>query len=427
MLLIAPTGAGKTLAGFLPTLVDLSGKRCDPERALHTLYVSPLKALAVDIHRNLTQSIEELGLPITAETRTGDTPHSKRERQRRRPPDALLTTPESLALLLSYPDAGAMFSSLRCVIIDELHALLGTKRGDLLSLGLSRLSAIAPAVRRVGLSATVPHPDAVASFLSPSADPTAVETIIGPPGPEPEVAILEAGVDPPWRGHMALYALPAVYEEIRKAGTTIVFVNTRAQAELVFRGLWRLNAEDLSIAVHHGSLEREQRRRVEAAMARGDLRAVVATSSLDLGIDWGAVDLVVQMGAPKGSSRMLQRIGRANHRLDQPSRALLVPGNRFEVLECRAAIEAIHEHTLDGDQPPAGALDVLAQHMIGTACSGPFTADAFYAQVRAAAPYCDLDRRDFDDTLAFAATGGSSGRTTEPMPSPTRRISIVIA
>ena len=205
---------------------------------------------------------------------------------------------------------------------------------------------------------------------------------------------------------MALYALPAVYGEIRKAGTTIVFVNTRAQADLVFRGLWRLNAEDLSIAVHHGSLEREQRRRVEAAMARGDLRAVVATSSLDLGIDWGAVDLMVQMGAPKGSSRMLQRIGRANHRLDQPSRALLVPGSRFEVLECRAVIEAIHEHTLDGDQPPAGALDVLAQHMIGTACSGPFTADALYAQIRAAAPYCDLDRRDFDDTLAFAATGG---------------------
>ena len=319
-----------------------------------------------------------------------------------------------------------------------LHALLGTKRGDLLSLGLSRPSAIAPAVRRVGLSATVPHPDAMASFLSPSADPTAVETIIGPPGPEPEVAILEADVDPPWRGHMALYALPAVYGEIRKAGTTIVFVNTRAQAELVFRGLWRLNAEDLSIAVHHGSLEREQRRRVEAAMARGDLRAVVATSSLDLGIDWGAVDLVVQMGAPKGSSRMLQRIGRANHRLDQPSRALLVPGNRFEVLECRAVIEAIHEHTLDGDQPPAGALDVLAQHMIGTACSGPFTADALYAQVRAAAPYCDLDRRDFDDTLAFAATGGYALCNYEryrrlkraddgPMPSPTRRISIIIA
>jgi ATP-dependent Lhr-like helicase len=193
---------------------------------------------------------------------------------------------------------------------------------------------------------------------------------------------------------------------IRNARTTIVFVNTRAQAELVFGELWRLNDEGLAIALHHGSLAPEQRRKVEAAMAAGRLRAVVATSSLDLGLDWGEVDLVVQLGAPKGATRLVQRIGRSNHRLDVPSRAILVPANRFEVLECRAAIDAIRAGELDADPPRQGGLDVLAQHVLGLACSLPFTADALYDEVRGAAPYTALARRDFDDVLSFAATGG---------------------
>ena len=200
--------------------------------------------------------------------------------------------------------------------------------------------------------------------------------------------------------------MPALYAAIKAAGTTLVFVNTRGQAEIIFKELWRINDENLPIALHHGSLAVEQRRKVEAAMARGGLKAVVCTSSLDLGIDWGDVDLVVQIGAPKGVSRILQRIGRANHRFDQPSRAVLVPGNRFEVLECRAAIDAIRENTLDGEAPHPGGLDVLAQHVIGTACCGPFDADALFAEVRSAAPYADLSREDFDDVLAFVATGG---------------------
>jgi ATP-dependent helicase Lhr and Lhr-like helicase len=193
---------------------------------------------------------------------------------------------------------------------------------------------------------------------------------------------------------------------IRAAGTTLVFVNTRAQAEILFRELWRINRDDLPIALHHGSLAVEQRRKVEAAMGQGALKAIVCTSSLDLGIDWGDVDLVVQIGAPKGVSRILQRIGRANHRLEEPSRALLVPGNRFEVLECRAAIDAIREHTLDGEAPHPGGLDVLAQHLVGVACCGPFAADEVYAEVRSAQPYADLARRDFDEVLEFVATGG---------------------
>jgi len=404
-LLIAPTGGGKTLAGFLPSLVELAER---PREGLHTLYVSPLKALAVDIHRNLELPIAGMRLPIRHETRTGDTPAAKRERQRKRPPQILMTTPESLALLLSYADAARIFGALRCVIVDELHALAGTKRGDLLALGLARLTALAPKARRVGLSATVAHPDALTAWLSATgrAEGGDVRRVIGRSGARADVSILESEARLPWSGHMGLHALAEVYEQIRGAGTTLVFVNTRAQAELVFQELWRINEDGLPIALHHGSLAAEQRRKVEAAMGRGALRAVVATSSLDLGIDWAAVDLVIQVGAPKGVSRLLQRIGRANHRLDSPSKALLVPANRFEVLECRAALDGVAEMTLDGDPPPPGGLDVLAQHVFGTACAGPFDADALYAEVTAAAPYADLPRRDFEDVLTYVATGG---------------------
>ncbi|GIL39173.1 ligase-associated DNA damage response DEXH box helicase [Roseiterribacter gracilis] len=403
-LLIAPTGAGKTLAGFLPTLVELAER---PRQGLHTLYISPLKALAVDIHRNLERPIAELRLPIRAETRTGDTPDVKKQRQRKSPPQILMTTPESLALLLAYPDAEDMFRPLRTIVIDELHALAGIKRGDLLSLGLARLASLAPAARRVGLSATVAQPNLLRGYLSKTgADATDVRLIRGRAGARPEISVLETRERMPWSGHMAVHAMPEVYERIKETNTTIVFVNTRAQAELCFQALWRVNEDNLPIGLHHGSLAIEQRRKIEGAMSRGELRAVVATSSLDLGIDWGSVDLVVQVGAPKGASRLMQRIGRANHRLDEPSRALLVPGNRFEHLECRAAIDAIDAGELDGDPVISGGLDVLAQHVLGTACAGPFDPDALYREVLGAAPYFGLARKDFDDVVDFVATGG---------------------
>jgi ATP-dependent Lhr-like helicase len=404
-LLIAPTGGGKTLAGFLPSLVDLiSGDA--PEDGLHTLYISPLKALAVDIHRNLEVPIAEMALPIRAETRTGDTPQSKRQRQRKKPPHMLMTTPESLALLLSYEDAPEIFASLQCVILDELHAIEDNKRGDLLALGLSRLQALAPHVRRVGLSATVADPDRLRRWLSTTANADDVELVLGVDGAEPDVAVLETGARLPWSGHMGAHAVPEIYDLLKDGGTTLVFVNTRAQAEIVFQELWRLNEDNLRIALHHGSLAVEQRRKVEAAMVRGELDAVVATSSLDLGVDWAAVDLVVQVGAPKGATRLLQRIGRANHQLDNPSRAVLVPANRFEVLECRAALDAIAAHTLDGVPERPGGLDVLAQHILGAACAGPVDRDALFEQVRTAGPYAGLTREDYDDVFGFVATGG---------------------
>ncbi|MDF1586789.1 ligase-associated DNA damage response DEXH box helicase [Marinimicrococcus flavescens] len=400
-LLVAPTGGGKTLAGFLPSLVALAGGE---RRGLHTLYVSPLKALTVDVGRNLEAPIAEMGLPVRWAARTGDTPQNRRARQRKDPPGILLTTPESLALLLSYEDAATFFGGLEAVILDELHALAESKRGVLLSLALARLRTLAPKARFTGLSATVAEPERLRRWLSPA--PERVAVVEGDPGAKPEVGILVPRGYMPWAGHIALYAARDVYGLIRAHRTTLVFVNTRAQAELVFGALWRENREDLAIALHHGSLAPEQRRKVEAAMARGGLRAVVCTSSLDLGIDWGDVDLVVQVGAPKGVSRLLQRIGRANHRLDEPSRAMLIPANRFEVLECMAALEAMEAGTLDAVPPPPGGLDVLAQHITGIACSGPFDADTLYEEVRRAAPYADLAREAFDATLNFVATGG---------------------
>ena len=397
-LLIAPTGGGKTLAGFLPSLVALKD---DAGRGLHTLYVSPLKALATDIARNLMNPIEAMGLNIRVETRTGDTPSDRRARQRANPPDILLTTPESLALLVSLEDSAALFGGLNCVIVDEVHALAGTKRGDQLALCLARLKVLAPAMRRIGLSATVAHPQAILDYVGKGSD--LIEARDGAP---PEVKLLLPPGQIPWSGHMGLAAAQAVLEKIRQAAMTIVFVNTRAQAELMFQAIWKHNEENLAIALHHGSLDIAQRRRVEAAMAAGRLRAVIATSSLDLGIDWGGVDQVLQVGAPKGVSRLLQRIGRANHRLDEASRAVLVPANRFEVLECEAAIAGVAAHALDGDPPRPGGLDVLAQHLLGLACADKFLPDDVYAEVISAGPYAGLSRKDFDDVLQFVEDGG---------------------
>jgi ATP-dependent Lhr-like helicase len=237
------------------------------------------------------------------------------------------------------------------------------------------------------------------------------DLVLGEPGAPPIVDVLLSHGEVPWAGHTAQHAMAEVYDAIRTARTALIFVNTRWQAEFAFQELWRLNDDNLPIALHHGSLAAEQRRKVEAAMARGDLRAVVCTSTLDLGIDWGDVDLVIQLAAPKGSSRLVQRIGRANHRLDEPSRALLVPASRFEMLECQAAREAVAEGALDGDPRRIGALDVLAQHVMGVACGDPFRAEELYDEVRTSAPYADLTRADFDDVLQFVSTGGYALKT----------------
>ena len=400
VVLFAPTGAGKTLAGFLAPFLDIHDRGSTGR--LHTLYISPLKALAVDVHRNIAAPIEALDLPVSFETRTGDTPQSRRQRQKTKPPDFLMTTPESLALLLSYEDAGDYFSGLRFIIIDELHAFFDNKRGDLLGLNLARLASLAPRARRIGLSATIDRPRLARDWLCRRSG----KIVTVPQATAPMIDILQTENRIPWSGHMARHALDEVYHQIADARMSVVFVNTRAQAEFVFQRLWQLNDRNLRIAVHHGSLERELRRKVEARMADGGLDCVVATSSLDLGLDWADVDLVIQVGAPKGVSRLLQRVGRANHRLNEPSRAILVPTNRFEYLECVAAKVEIAGNRLDGASFRRGGFDVLAQHVFGVACSGPFDPDALYREVIRAAPYADITRQEFDEVLAFVTNGG---------------------
>ena len=401
LLLIAPTGGGKTMAGFLPTLADLADGQ---HPGLHTLYISPLKALAADIKRNLRRPVEEIGLPIRIEDRTGDTSQTRRKRQRADPPHILLTTPESLALLTSYEDAARTFRGLKRVIVDEIHALAESKRGDQLMLALSRLETLAPGLARVGLSATVEDPPALAAFLARHPDPCPV--LHADPGPDPDIAMLQTAEHPPWSGGGGAYAIPAVLEQIRQHKTTLIFHNTRAQAEIFFHNLWLANENALPIGIHHGALAREQRKRVEAAMVAGHLRAIVCTGSLDLGLDWGDVDLVIQVGAPKNVKRLVQRIGRANHRYNAPSKALLVPANRFEVVECVAALEAARAHDLDGEPRGPGPLDVLCQHILIRAAAGPFDAGDLYREVTTVGAYATLTRAMFNRCLDFAATGG---------------------
>ena len=309
-LLIAPTGAGKTLAGFLPALTDLaerpSRKPGEPHRGIHTLYISPLKALAIDIKRNLEIPVEQMMLPVTVETRTGDTPSHRRQRQKHNPPDILLTTPEQLALLIAHKDAARFFADLRYVVFDELHSLVVSKRGHLLSLGLARLRKLRPSLQTIGLSATVANPADLQRWLvaqntgdATTGNQAGLITVEG--GAKPQITILDTKERLPWSGHSARHAVGEIYDAIKTAQTSILFVNTRSQAEFLFQNLWRINDDNLPIALHHGSLDVGQRRRVEAAMAANSLRAVVATSTLDLGIDWGDVDLVLHIGAPKGA------------------------------------------------------------------------------------------------------------------------------
>jgi ATP-dependent helicase Lhr and Lhr-like helicase len=402
-LLVASTGAGKTLAGFLPSLVELITAPVD---GLHTLYISPLKALAIDVQRNLLTPIEEMDLPIRVEARTGDTPSDRKKRQRSRPPHILLTTPESLSLLLSYPESETLFLGLQRVIVDEVHAFANGKRGDLLSLSLARLQVLNPALQRVALSATVADADAYRAWVAPFGDIDTVELVAGADAAPPDLSIMLPEDRVPWSGHSGQYAVPQIMEEIGRNKTTLIFCNTRFLAEYIFQKLWDVNDPQYPIGIHHGSLSVEARRKVEGAMADGRLRALVCTASLDLGVDWGNVDCVIQMGAPKGSSRLLQRIGRSNHRMDEASKAILVPGNRFEFLEAQAAFDAVAEGQRDGEAFGNGGLDVLAQHVMARACAGPFNEAQFHDEVKSSLPYSALDTATFRRVIEFVATGG---------------------
>ena len=400
-LLIAPTGSGKTLSGFLPTLIELDRVNFS---GLHTVYVSPLKALAADIKRNLMIPIEEMGLNIKVEDRTGDTTAKTKRRQRIDPPQILLTTPESLALLISFPEANALFANLERIIIDEIHALVENKRGHQLLLAISRLQSISKNLRKLALSATVDHPQEIAGFISENDNNCPI--IFAEPGPDPNISMLHTTASPPWSGAGATYAVPDVLEQISKHKTTLIFHNTRAQAEIFFHNLWLNNQDNLPVAIHHGSLDLAQRKRVEAAITKGELRAVVCTGTLDLGIDWNEVDLVIQVGAPKNIKRLVQRIGRANHTYNTPSKAIIVPANKFEIVECQAALEAVRDKDLDGEPIASGSLDVLCQHILLVACSGKILPAKLFEEIKQIGAYKNLTHEEFKECMGFCIDGG---------------------
>ncbi len=397
-LLIVPTGGGKTLASFLPSLADIHENN---RVGLHTLYISPLKALAHDIERNLLDPIHQMVLKVTVESRTGDTSSYRRIRQRKKPPNILLTTPESLFLMLSYPNSSEYFKNLKVVIIDELHSLAPSKRGDLTALALSKLRHLTDQrMIQFGLSATIAKPEKLANWLGSPFILTVKAKI------KPNIHLLTTKMNIPYQGYLASYAVKEIYDTIVKNNLSIIFVNTRAQAEFMFRQLWEANVNSLPIAIYHGSLSKELRNKTEAMIADNKIQAIVATSALELGIDWGNVDCVLQIGAPKGVSRLLQRIGRSNHRFDQASHALLVPANCFEVLECHAAMIAIHKNQLDDEELIAGSWDVVIQFIINCACSALINTDILYQIIINAAPYQNLSKQSFDKLLQFAMNGG---------------------
>lgn len=400
-LLIAPTGSGKTLSGFLPSLIELDRVNFS---GLHTVYVSPLKALAADIKRNLMIPIEEMGLNIKVEDRTGDTTAKTKRRQRIDPPQILLTTPESLALLISFPEANALFANLERIIIDEIHALVENKRGHQLLLAISRLQSISKNLRKLALSATVDRPQEIAGFISENDNNCPI--IFAEPGPDPNISMLQTTASPPWSGAGATYAVPDVLEQISKHKTTLIFHNTRAQAEIFFHNLWLNNQDNLPVAIHHGSLDLAQRKRVEAAITEGELRAVVCTGTLDLGIDWNEVDLVIQVGAPKNIKRLVQRIGRANHTYNTPSKAIIVPANKFEIVECQAALEAVRDKDLDGEPIASGSLDVLCQHILLVACSGKILPAKLFEEIKQIGAYKNLTHEEFKECMGFCIDGG---------------------
>ncbi len=403
VILHAPTGGGKTIGGFMPSIDDFISNNYKGQE-FHTLYISPLKALTTDVQRNLLNPINDLKINIKVETRTSDTSTYNKAKQIRKPPNFLMTTPESFALLMARTDVINLFKNLKFVIIDELHTFFDSKRGHLLSLNLARLRSIKP-FQVIGLSATLKNTNLAKKYLSNNKNTKLVSTHSKA---APEITILNSGNRIPWSGHSPRYALSEIYSEILKFRSSILFVNTRAQAEILFESLWAINNKNKKIAIHHGSLEKELRKKVEQEIVEGHVECVVATSSLDLGLDWGNIDLVMQIGAPKGVARLVQRIGRANHTINTPSRAILVPTNCFEYVECIAAKKCVELNFLEDEIYSEGSLDVLAQHIVGVAISQRFKKEDLYKQIKEAWPYRNLNIEDFEKTLSFVENGGYS-------------------
>jgi ATP-dependent Lhr-like helicase len=399
-LLHAPTGTGKTLAVWLGAIA--TGWGAGP---LRVVWLTPLRALAADTASALAEPLASLAPDWTVATRTGDTSTAVRRALRTCPPTAMITTPESLSLLLSFEDAAEAFSGLRLVVVDEWHELLSTKRGVQAELALARLRSLAPGLLTWGISATLGNIDEAAKALVGSAGRPHVVRAEVPRRLEIETLIPDPMERFPWAGHMGMRLLPQVLTSLEKASTSLVFTNTRSQAERWFESIQRARPE-WKVALHHGSIDRELRAAAEDGLRRGKLKAVVATGSLDLGVDFGPVEQVLQIGSPKGIARLLQRAGRSGHRPGAVGKLICVPTHALELVECAAARQAASAGASEPRRPLTAALDVLAQHIVTVACSGGFREEELFNEVRGTAAFADLDRSSWQWAMDFAARGG---------------------
>ncbi|HEX2781888.1 MAG TPA: ligase-associated DNA damage response DEXH box helicase, partial [Gemmatimonadaceae bacterium] len=429
-LIHAATGTGKTYAAWWGALLEWLAEhprpdsddeaprtkraRRDSAPPLRVLWITPLRALAADTEEALRAPLLSLALPWSLETRTGDTTPAQRARQGRRLPTALVTTPESLSLLLSRADARELFAELRLVVVDEWHELLGTKRGVQVELALARLRALRPGVRTWGLSATIGNLDEAADTLLGVGVRSTPPRIVR--GVEPKEVIVDALIPPvverfPWAGHLGTQMLPQVVASIEEGESAIVFTNTRSQTEIWYQAILAARPDWAGrIALHHGSLDRARREWVEEGLRTGELRCVVATSSLDLGVDFSPVDRVLQIGSPKGVARLLQRAGRSGHRPGATSRVTCVPTNVLELLEVAAARDGIRNGAVESRPILDRPLDVLVQHAVTVALGGGFRPDELLAEVRSTRAYAELRDDEWQWTLDFVTSGGEALR-----------------
>lgn len=409
-LLHATTGSGKTYAVWLGAMQRFASHSTgnDKPAPLTVLWITPMRALAADTARALQAPVDELGINCSIGLRTGDTGSAERARQGRRLPSALVTTPESLTLLLTRADAQQAFGQLRMVIVDEWHELLGNKRGVQLQLALARLRHWMPELIVWGLSATLGNLEHARDVLLYPAKGRLVQGRIDKP------LVVDSLLPPsierfPWAGHLGLRMLPQVVEEIESAATSLVFTNTRSQAERWYQALLEARPDWAGlIALHHGSLAREVRDWVELGLKQGALKAVVCTSSLDLGVDFLPVERVLQIGSPKGVARLMQRAGRSGHAPGRTSRVTLVPTHSLEVIEAAAAQVAVAERRIEAREAPQQPLDVLVQHLVSMALSGGFRPPELLAEIRQTWSYRDLSENQWQWALAFVRHGGES-------------------
>ena len=428
-LIHAATGTGKTLAAWLGPVAEWLAEnntqqaetpksKIQNPKSLRVVWLTPLRALAADTLEALRLPLAELGVPWTLETRTGDTAAATRARQRKHLPNALITTPESLTLLLARDDAPELFRDLRAVIVDEWHELLASKRGVQTELALAHLRTFAPGLRTWGLSATLGNLDLALTALTgvhhnqgPSPQPPAPSLI---QGEVPKTLIIDALIPTeierfPWAGHLGLRMLPQVVAAIEEGRSALVFTNTRAQTEIWYQAILDARPDWAGeIALHHGSLGRDVRDWVERALKEGTVRCVVCTSSLDLGVDFAPVDRVLQIGSPKGVARLLQRAGRSGHSPGRPSRVTCVPTNAFELIEVAAVRRAVAAGHIEARPPLQNPLDVLVQHLVTCALGGGFVADALLAEVRTTYAYRDLTDDEWQWAIDFVTSGGAA-------------------